>query len=284
MKQVDKLKSIAMAEMKAAGVEFEERIAKLDEIEHPKPNAEAIYDTFNAFAKQHPWAAVEGVRPKSVAREMYETFQSFAEYIHSYELHRSEGLLLRYLSEAYKTLAQTVPESARTPEVEEMIVYFREMVRGVDSSLLDEWERMMDPSRVIAIVTTGEDAPKKREIDHKALTVLLRNELFRLVRALAARDFEAAAAILSQEAWSADALKTTMEPFFAEHPRLRTDPAARGTSGTRITEDESAGLWRVQQTLYDDEEANDWVIEAAVDPAASHEAGRAILRLERIGT
>ena len=113
--------------------------------EHPKPTlAEFVYETFNAFAREHPWAKTDNVRPKSVAREMVERFMDFNEYVREYELGRAEGTLLRYLSDAYKTLVQGVPAPAQTPEGDEIEVFLRAMVRSIDSSLVDEWER--DPA------------------------------------------------------------------------------------------------------------------------------------------
>ena len=298
-KQVDKLKSIAMAEMKQAGIEFDERIAKLDLIDYPKPGAEGIYATFNAFAKQHPWVAGLGVHPKSVAREMYEAFQSFSEYIKDYELQRSEGLLLRYLTEVYKVLVQTVPDLAKTEEVDEMIAYFGELVRGVDSSLLAEWERMRDLALSSVDEHAGDAATpeptRPRDFtrdDEKAFVVSIRNEVFRLVRALATRD-HALAAELAGPDWDPKTIEEAMRPFWAEHRGLRLDPAARATAHTRIVrEPESV---RVTQTLLAtarealpgeeaQESADDWVVECTVDLAASREAHRAVLRVERIGT
>src|SRR6185503_3080819 len=141
-RQVDKLKTEKLEEMRAAGIQYDERMEKLDQIEHPKPLREFLYDTFNAFAAAHPWVNQENVRPKSIAREMFERYMSFADYIREYGLQRSEGLLLRHLSQVWKVLAQTVPATAKTEEVAEMEDYFRELIRGIDSSLLEEWERL----------------------------------------------------------------------------------------------------------------------------------------------
>ena len=144
-RQLNKLKDEAVAEMKAAGVEYEERMAELEKLEHPKPLADFVYATFNDFADRHPWVGEENVRPKSIAREMFETYLSFADYVREYGLERMEGLLLRHLSSVYKVLRQTVPDGMKTDEVVEMELYLRDLVRRVDSSLLEEWERMRDP-------------------------------------------------------------------------------------------------------------------------------------------
>ncbi|MEJ1972012.1 MAG: DUF3516 domain-containing protein [Lacunisphaera sp.] len=119
-RQLDKAKGLKIEEWKAAGMPYEERMAKLDEVEHPKPLRDFLYETFNAFAAAHPWVEQENVRPKSIAREMFERYLSFADYVREYGLERSEGLLLRHLMQAWKVLVQTVPEAAKTPEVVEM--------------------------------------------------------------------------------------------------------------------------------------------------------------------
>ncbi len=151
--QLEVLKRTKLAELKMAGVEYEERVSALEKLEYPKPLRDFVYDSFNAFARAHPWARGDNVKPKSVAREMVERFMDFNEYVREYELGRSEGTLLRYLTDAYRVLVQTVPTAAKTAEVEEIEVFLRAMVRSVDSSLLDEWERLrapVDPSQAPA--------------------------------------------------------------------------------------------------------------------------------------
>ena len=140
-----------MAAMKAEGVLYEERIARLEELEYPKPCREFVYSTFNDFAAAHPWVGQDNIRPKSIAREMYENFRSSADYIKDYDLHRAEGLLRRHLSSVHKVLAQTVSDAAKTEPVQEMEAWLAGVVRGTDSSPLDEWERLRDPKYQPAI-------------------------------------------------------------------------------------------------------------------------------------
>ncbi len=144
-KQLDRVKTDAVAEMKARGVPYEERMEELEKLEYPKPNREFIYSTFNAFAARHPWVGTENIRPKSIAREMFEQFRSFGDYIKDYDLQRAEGALLRHLSGVHKAMRQTVPEKAKDEGLREMEMYLGAMLRQVDSSLLDEWEKMRDP-------------------------------------------------------------------------------------------------------------------------------------------
>jgi hypothetical protein len=288
MKQLDRIKRDKMNEMKAAGVEYDERIAELEKLEYPKPNRDFIYDTFNAFARKHPWVGTENIRPKSVAREMFENYQSFAEYVKEYELQRAEGLVLRYLSDVYKTLVQSVPQQAKTEEVEEIVTYFGAIVRVVDSSLLDEWERMRSGGEDMAArPRNARDAREERPLDvtsdPRAFTVLVRNEVFAFVRALARRDYAAAMTIVegaTEPAWTAMKIEEALRPFFAEHVRLLTDPKARSPEHTRITMGEHQ--WKIEQVLCDPEDANDWALVFTIDLDRARAAGRAVLTLERV--
>jgi len=290
-RQLDKLKTEKVAELKAAGVEYEERMAELEKLEYPKPNRELVYGSFNEFARKHPWVKTENIRPKSIAREMVESVMSFTEYVREYGLERMEGLLLRYLSDVYKTLVQTVPAWAKDEAVDEIITTFGAIVRQVDSSLLDEWERLKNPYELF------EPPPEREELepagsmditkDAKAFTVLVRNEIFRLVRALARRDYAEAARITAPspevEASEAARLEKALAPFFEAHQLIRVDPEARSPKHTTIDRS-SAETWRVRQVLLDAEEDNDWYFDASIDLDRSREAARPILTLERIGS
>jgi superfamily II RNA helicase len=286
-RQLDKLKTQKLAELKAAGVEYDQRIEELDKMEYPKPLCELVYSTFNAFAKKHPWVDADNIRPKSVAREMFETYQSFPDYIREYDLERAEGLLLRYLSDVYKTLVQTVPQPAKNDDVEEIVTYFGAIVRAVDSSLLDEWERMRGralPGGEAAAGPGPENAPSDVLWDDKALTVLVRNAAFGLTRALARKDWEAAAAMVEpgEEPWTPVRLQKAMESFWATHTAVRTDPVARGPANLRIQKGDE--VWKVEQAILDAEEDNDWVFRCDVALGPSREAGRPLLNLRHLGT
>jgi superfamily II RNA helicase len=286
-KQLDVIKRDKLMELKAQGVEYEERMAELEKLEYPKPLREFIYGTFNQFAAPRPWMKAENIRPKSVAREMYETFQSFHEYVKEYGLERMEGLVLRYVSEVYKTLVQTVPVRDKTPEVVEMIAYFGLMVRGVDSSLVDEWERMRDPAWEKTAEAKADPSALRTDItsDEKSFLVLLRNELFRLLRALASKDFEAAAALASgdpEDVWSADRVEAALAPYLAEHRSLRTDPQARDPKKTLVEKSADGTVWHVRQILTDPEDHDDWMLVVDVDLARSGEAKRPVLALREI--
>src|SRR5439155_578718 len=196
-KQLDKLKTQKMAEMKMAGIEYEERLEELEKLEYPKPNREFIYSIFNAFADKHPWVGQENIRPKSIAREMFESFRSFSDYVRDYELQRAEGVLLRHLNTVYKVLAQTVPDAAKNESVQEMELYLGAMIRQIDSSLLEEWEKMRDPNYQRAETKElrppgAEEAARDITRDTKAFTVAIRHRIFSFLRGLVNRDFESA--------------------------------------------------------------------------------------------
>jgi hypothetical protein len=226
----------------------------------------------------------ENIRPKSIAREMFETFSTFPDYVKDYGLERGEGILLRYLSDAYKTLVQSVPSTDKTAQVDEIITYLGAIVRAVDSSLLDEWEKLRAPDTAPEHEAAHE-VPGEADItfNPKELTVLVRNALFGFVRALARRDYAAAAGMLDGDDWKGEKLEASLAPFWAEHAALRTDAHARSPEHTRIVSTEG-GVWRVEQVLADAEEANDWAAFMTIDLARSKEAARPVMKLERLGT
>jgi hypothetical protein len=300
-RQLDRLKDEAVARMKAEGMEYEQRMEELDKLEYPKPRADFVYMTFNAFADRHPWVGEESIRPKSIAREMFEQFRSFTEYVLDYELQRSEGLLLRHLNSVHKALSQTVPDGLKSEQVFEMESYLGTLVREVDSSLADEWERMRDPDYqpLSAPDSAGlaQRPPKPDEaasditLDAKAFTRAIRTRLFTFLRAWSIGDGAAALAALdgpaldidSADPWTAERLRTALDAFRVEHASLRLDPEARNQRHTYVQTARDGDSWLVQQMLIDPEEHNDWVAEFEVDITASRDSGRPVLRLHRLG-
>jgi superfamily II RNA helicase len=285
-KQLDRARGEAVAEMKAKGMEYEERMAELEKVEYPKPNRDFVYATFNEFAAKHPWVGAENIRPKSVAREMVERFMTFGDYVREYELQRSEGLLLRYLSESYKTLVQTVPEAYRDDALLDVITFLRRTVRGVDSSLLDEWERLRDPAYQAAPTADPRAAlgPPPVWADPRAFAARIRNELHAILVALARKDHAAAALALAPGSdWTPAALEEAMAPFWAEHPRVDTTPAARRPDHTFVKELEPR-RWEVVQRIVDEAGEVDWMIQGEIDLTGPHDPDAPLVRLLRIGT
>jgi len=294
-KQLDKLKGQKVAEMKAEGKDYDERMAELEKMEHPKPLRDFVYMTFNAFADRHPWVGEENIQPKSIAREMFEGFRSFSDYVQEYDLERVEGLLLRHLHSVYKVLSQTVPDGVKTEGAIEMELYLRDMLRQVDSSLLDEWERMRDPSYQPAGSGGPDMRPARPEEppditrDAKAFTAAIRTRIFAFLRAWSIGD-DGALEILdsvrdaNEEPWTIERLRAAREAYRLEHSGLRLDPEARNLRHTAVKPADDGTAWRVEQMLVDTDGLNDWVAEFAVELAASREVGQPVLRLLRLGS
>jgi len=298
-RQVDRLKGAKLEELRAAGVPYEERLEKLAEIEHPKPLREFLYETFNAFAAAHPWVGQENIRPKSIAREMYERYQSFAEYVREYGLERSEGLLLRHLSQVWKVLAQTVPDGAKTDEVVELEVYFRELIRGVDSSLLEEWERLRNPAFVAADAADKPARPEAFDLtrDPAGFRRLVRTAILGFLQDVAARDWEGAAARLAGGGASAPAegkadatanaearrIEAAFTAYAGARGRFRLDPEGRAGKHTYWSENSPTGEWAVAQMLVDAEARNDWEARFLVLLTPSRAEQRAVLHFVGAG-
>ncbi len=282
-RQIDKLKGELVAKLKAEGVDYADRMTALEEVTHPKPNAESIYETFDAFRAKHPWVREENVRPKSIARDMVERYASFGGYVVDYGLERSEGVLLRYLSETYKTVVQTVPDALKSEGVYDILAYLRTLIEHADASLVSEWERMLTAEPKVDAPAT---APAAIDWSHdpRAFARRVRAELHQLVRFLSVRDYEGAAAMLCEpegaEPWTPARLDAALSEFYAAHARIVFDHRARLADLTHIKE-LAPGHWLVQQTLVDPESENLWMVEAEIDHRESSEGPW--LRLARIG-
>jgi len=289
-KQVDRAKGKLIAELKADGVEYEERMARLEEVTHPKPLADFLYGVFNEFRTAHPWAAGSDVRPKSIGREMFETFADFPDYVRSYGLERSEGVLLRYLSQLYKALDQSIPEAAKTEELWDVLGYFRSLVGETDASLLEEWESLRHPEQLLVERIQPE---KKREsawltellANPKVFAARVRAELQLLVRALARKDWEEAAERVYPDAgspWDAARFEEALGPYFAEYEELMAGAEARLHHLTNLR---PAGprQWEVTQTLVDPRGDHVWAIFATIDLRDGSAPDGPIVRVQRIG-
>jgi superfamily II RNA helicase len=282
--QVDKLKTQKLLELKAAGVEYEERMQELDKVEHPKPNLEFLLDSFSTFSKDHPWVSREVLKPKSIAREMLEGLQSFSGYVKEYGLSRSEGLLLRYLSEVYKTLQQTIPELSRTPEVDEVIEYLGTLVRGVDSSLIDEWERLRNPTYVPKESATDEEsAADDITRNTRLFTALVRNHLFSMLRALQERDYETILDLVEAGDLLPDApsLERAIRPLFDEGLAIQLDADGRSPRNTVV---EPVGdVWHVTQNILVDGEVSEYTIRGRIDLVRSARERRPVFLIDHVG-
>jgi superfamily II RNA helicase len=278
--QLFKARGEAVAQMKADGIEYEERMELLESVTYPQPLADLLEAAYDMYRRGHPWVADHQLAPKSVARDMYERALTFTEYVGFYGLSRSEGLVLRYLADAFKALRQTVPEEARTEDLADLIEWLGELVRQVDSSLIDEWERLVSPEEGRATAAL-DDRPPAVTGNKRAFRVLVRNALFRRVELAALRRYDELGDLDAGSGWDADAWDEALEPYFDEHGEIGTGPDARGPGLLIINE--SPGEWSVRQILDDPAGDHDWGISAVVDLPASDEAGAAVLRVTSVG-
>ncbi|WP_448331378.1 DEAD/DEAH box helicase [Streptomyces sp. DSM 41534] len=282
--QQNKARGEAVAAMKADGVEYEERMERLQDISYPKPLEELLFHAYGLYRKSHPWVGDHPLSPKSVIRDMYERAMTFTEFTSFYDLARTEGIVLRYLAGAYKALDHTVPDDLKSDDFQDIIAWLGEMVRQVDSSLLDEWEQLANPEEESA-GEAQERADQVRPVtaNARAFRVLVRNAMFRRVE-LAALDKVAELGEMDADSgWDEDAWAEAMDGYWEEYEELGTGPQARGPKLLRIEEDPEHGLWRVRQTFDDPNGDHDWGISAEVDLTASDEEGRAVVRVTEVG-
>ncbi|MHB1431293.1 MAG: DEAD/DEAH box helicase [Streptosporangiaceae bacterium] len=270
----------AVAAMKAEGIDYDQRMELLEEVSYPKPLQDLLDAAYQIYRRGHPWVADYELAPKSVARDMYERAMTFAEYVSWCGLARAEGLLLRYLADAYKALRQTVPEEAKTDELIDLTEWLGELVRQVDSSLLDEWERLANPDAEQALQQL-EERPPAVTTNLRAFRVLVRNALFRRVELAALRRWDELGELDGEAGWDARAWREAVEPYFAEHDEIGTGANARGPA-MLIIETEPA-LWRVRQIFDDPAGDHDWGFSAEVDLTGSDEAGEAVIWVTAVG-
>jgi len=272
-----KARGEAVAAMKADGIEYEERMELLDDVTYPQPLAELLHGAYETYRRGHPWVADHELRPKSIARDLYQASMTFTEYVAFYGLARSEGLVLRYLADAYKALRQTVPEEARTEELGDLIVWLGELVRQVDSSLLDEWEELRNPTEPDRCPTARalDDRPPPVTANVRAFRVLVRNAMFRRIELVARRRFGELGELDGGSGWDAEMWADAVEPYFATHTTLGTSADARGPKLLII--DVQPGTWMVRQIFDDPAGDHDWGISAEVNLAASDDAGVAVV-------
>ena len=288
-KQVDLLKGELIARLKEEGMSYEERMALLDEVEWPKPGKDFIYATYNSFVARRPWMKDAAVRPKSIAREMFEHWQSFEDYVKTYNLERSEAVLLRHLSDVFKVLAQTVQPAAKTDDLNDAETFFENIVRGIDSSLLDEWEKLRDPDYQPATQTDAPPAPHRvvpLTRNRPAFTRALRIAVLNVVKAIAHGDIDAISSLVEPAdpagtRWTRERLASMLDSYAAERGIIRLDPEARATKHTRITES-TPRRWLCEQTLVDADDLNDGSLKLVIDLDRSDAEARPVMVMEGI--
>jgi len=266
----------AVASMKAEGIEYDQRMELLEEITWPKPLQELLEASYEQYSSTQPWVAEFELKPKSVVRDMYERAMTFADYVGYYKVARSEGLVLRYLSDAYRAVRQTVPDDAKTEELLDLIEWLGELVRQVDSSLLDEWESLINPTAPGEAPVLPPEPPSV-VTNTRAFRVLVRNELFRRVQLAALDRVDDLVALDPDIDWDA-----ALEGYYAEYDEIGTDSDARSAAFLHV--DEGAFQWTVRQTFADPAGDHDWGISATVDLEASAEQGVAVVTVTSVGT
>jgi len=270
----------AVAAMKREGIEYDERMELLEAISHPKPLEELLDAAFETFSAAQPWIRDFALHPKSVVRDMYERAMSFGEYVAFYKIARSEGVVLRYLSDAYRAASQTIPEERKDEDLHDLIAWLGELVRQIDSSLLDEWSELT--AGTAARGETDEPivppAPKRLTSNTRAFRTLVRNELFRRVQLAAREDVDALAEL--DPSFGAAAWSDALDAYFAEHDDIGTGPDARSSRMLLLTEGPTA--WTARQIIDDPVGDHDWGISATVDLAASDEAGEAVVTVTAV--
>ncbi len=281
----------ALFEMKADGIEYEERMERLADVTYPKPLEDLIEFAFDKYRRAVPWANDYWPSPKSVLRDMVETASDFKGYVNRYGITRSEGTLLRYLSDAFRALDRTVPDDKCDDRLRDIIAWLDFVVHTVDSSLVDEWERAGEGRGAEAAPPGEEDAVVR---DRRGLTVLVRNALFRRV-GLAARDaadgpvpFDAAVELgkldadwgFAQRRW-----RDALDAFFEEHEAIVIDGDARSMAYLSLddADEKTDHVWHAVQTFKDAEGDRDFAIVADVDLDATQEEGEAVFKNYRVG-
>jgi len=270
----------AVASMKAEGIEYDQRMELLEAVTYPQPLKELLDAAFEQYSATQPWVSDFELNPKTVVRDLYERAMTFADYVGYYKLSRSEGLVLRYLSDAYRAVRQTVPDEAKTEDLLDLIEWLGALVRQVDSSLLDEWESLINP------VVAGEKpvlppAPPSVVGNLRAFRVLVRNELFRRVQLAAQEKWEELGELDSASGWGADAWADAMDPYWDEHDYVGIDADAR--SSAMLMVDEGPATWTVRQIFADPAGDHDWGISATIDLEESAERGVAAVRVTAVG-
>ncbi|MFB8274709.1 DEAD/DEAH box helicase [Nocardia colli] len=271
MAQQHKARGVAINEMKADGIEYDERMELLEEVTWPKPLAELIEPAFETYRAGHPWVSEFAPSPKSVVRDMIDRSMTFAELISFYELARSEGVVLRYLADAYRALRRTVPDSARTEELDDITEWLGELVRQVDSSLLDEWEQLTNPGAEIDAdqLAFGAETVRPISANERAFRVMIRNTMFRRVELASLRRWDLLADMGTGPDWQTD-----LAPYFDEYERIGIGQDARGPQLFQI--ERRPGFWQVRQVLDDPAGDHGWSIVGVVDLVESDAAGEVV--------
>lgn len=279
----------AMARMKEDGLDYDERMEKLAEVTYPQPLKELLGEAFARYRADVPWANDYYLHPKSVLRDMIETASDFTDYISRYGIARSEGTLLRYLSDVYHVLSRTVPDDYFDDELDDIVSWLRLIVRTVDSSLVDEWEAASDSADSVAASESAVSAapPTRRVVDDKrGLTMLVRNAMFRRVELIATENAAGLGRLDADAGMQERAWNEKLDALYAEHEEFLTTADARSKKFFILddSKEKSEHIWQVRQILDDAEGDHDWAIDASVDLDETQERGEVVFSRYSVDT
>ena len=264
-----------VARLKAEGVPYEERIELLESISWPRPLAELLDAWFTTYRKHHPWIATDPA-PKAIVREMLESGDTFATFVRRYRLERSEGLVLRYLTDAWRTLDRSLPDDVYTPTLEDVVEWLGQLIRATDATLLDEWTLL---SGAPIHDHLAPEAPSgARAWPPAAWRTAVRTASFGWVELLANRSW---ATLADRTGWSEERLVEAMGAYWAEYDVIGIDSDAR--SAARFTLVEEPDRWVVTQRIVDPAGDGEWRFVASVDLVASRREGAPTLQLDNLG-
>ena len=280
--QERKARDAAMAEMKMDGVDYDERLERIADVTYPKPLEDLLDAAFSKYCDAVPWARDYCLRPKSVLRDMLESAADFKGYIQKLGIMRYEGILLRYLSEAFRGLDRTIPEDKHTEQLKDIIAWLGLIVRSVDSSLVDEWENAGAVLDAAPPDAAGVEAVVR---DRRGLTVLVRNALFSRVRMAAHRDAAGLGEADGDWGFGERAWMQALDEYYEAHEEILLDADARSKSYLMFDEadEEELRVWHVRQIFHDEAGDNDFVIVADVDLDATQEGDGVVFTNYRVG-
>ena len=280
--QERKARDAAMAEMKMDGVDYDERLERIAEVTYPKPLEDLLDAAFGKYCDAVPWARDYCLRPKSVLRDMLESAADFKGYIQKLGIMRYEGILLRYLSEAFRGLDRTIPEDKRTEQLKDIIAWLGLVVRSVDSSLVDEWENAGSVLDAAPPDAAGAEAVVH---DRRGLTVLVRNALFSRVRMAAHRDIAGLGEADGEWGFGERAWAQALDEYYEAHEEILLDVDARSKAYLILNEadEEEAHVWHVRQIFHDEDGDNDFAIAVDVDLDATQAGDGVVFKDYRVG-
>lgn len=277
--QERKARDDAMQEMKADGLDYDERMERLQEITYPKPLQDVLEPAFAQYRKDVPWANDYWIRPKSVVRNMVETASDFTGYIARWNLARSEGTLLRYLSDAYRVLARTVPYEMYNDELKDIVSWLRLVVRSIDSSLVDEWESAAGSQvEAEAVHAAAPGSANAVVADRRGLIVLIRNAMFHRVQLMDLEDADALGSLDKAWGYGVHEWNDVLDDYYDDHEYVGIDAQAR--SGALFVLDDSREQsehsWKVRQIIDDSDGDHNWAITGVVDLDETQETGEVV--------